>query len=374
MVVGTCLVALTGCVPIALNDTGASPDATFSPPAAIRDAAEQSRDQLSYTIRLPSGWHDLTDDYLAAVPTSVLSGYWTMADDLSTDGPYVTMSLFPMGEQVVSSTLSENAATKWESQLGDPKRGDSGYAETAAGGVITWASVSGDLDGERRTEHVAHILYGPYYMYVEVDTPEGDEHDAHALIDALQTVTISGPAELGDRAGAPVDADGTWASYCASLTAAAQADWQYVFQYRYDATGWDCPEVSDYLGSWFVTTKQSSYAVSVRREADMSLDDRLAELGTPEAVGDTGMSADGYSTELLGAKSFEGPNGSAGKRVDVGTTAPGSTVSYISRLYAYEDDQGGVVEVFVYDTVDNVVPETDWLEPFIATFTTASAS
>lgn len=368
-----CAGVLAGCVPVAADDE--TPGSTYSPPAQARVSAEDSREELDYTIDLPAGWHDLTDEYLAALPTSVLNGFWSTADDVSdTSGPYVTMSMRYLDPTVDSTSLSEHAAQTWAEDLGDPVRGDSGYAETADGGVISWASVTGDLDGEMRTEHVAHVLYGPYYMYVEIDTVAGDEASAHAILDALETVTISGPVDVGERGGAPVVRSGAWNSYCGTLSSAAQSGWSYVYQGRYDGSLWTCPEAFDYLGAWVVPEGDSSYAVSVMRDLDEALDDRLAELGTPTEVGGVATSKDGYVTELLGKETFVAPNGTAGVRVDTSTTAPGDTVGYVARLYAFADDRGGVVEVYVYDREMNVVPSTDWLEPFIATLATPVAN
>lgn len=369
-----CALGLAGCVPFGGDPFGDSPETTFSPPEEVRDAAEQSRDLLSYTIALPAGWYDLTDDYLDAIPTSVLSGYWTMADDLSTDGPYVTMSLFPLAQDADVENLTENAAKQWESKLGDAERGDSGYAETAAGGVITWASVTGDFNGEIRTEHVAHILYGPYYMYVEVDTPGGDEANAHAILDALQTVTISGPVDLGDRAGAPLEIDGKWTSYCGSVQAQAQSDWRYSFTLYYDSTLWRCPEGKDYLGEWAVDVDETTFGVEVDRILDTTLEDHLDMLGIAGAVGSTGETPNGYAIEVLDRTAFAAPGGAEGVRIDTATTAPGGSSPSNARAYMFEDSAGGVISVFVFNDENSTNPDTAWLEPFIATLTTPTAS
>ena len=61
-----------------------------------------------------------------------------MADDLSTDGPDVTMSLFPLNPDSDAAQASEESAQKLEAEMGNSVRGDSGYAETAQGGVIAW--------------------------------------------------------------------------------------------------------------------------------------------------------------------------------------------------------------------------------------------
>jgi hypothetical protein len=358
------VLTVTGCIPNAHGTgvSGAAPVASALPSAT---PGATTAEGLSYSIDLPAGWHDLTDTYVDSAASSVLAGFWTVADDLSTDGAYATMSMFPLDPEASLWNLSEDAVTRWEEELDQPESGDSGYAETAEGGVITWASVTGGLNGERRTEHVAHVLYGPYYMYVEVDTPPDDEEDAHAILDALKTVTIAGPEEVGNRAGAPIPYDGTWYSYCGSIKADVQDGWRYAFQTSMDSFAWHCPEESDYLGSWFVDAGDSTYAVTVRRELDMSLDERLDELGTPEKVGAVATSDDGYTTELLASKTFTAPNGTQGKVIDVATSAPGSDTAYVTRMYVFEDDQAGVAEIFVYDRDENVVPKTGWLEPFI---------
>jgi len=328
-----------------------------------------SREYLDYTIDLPAGWNDLTEEYLEALPTSVLSGYWSMGD-LDSDGPYVTMSMNALDPESDLSTLDDSAMDSWKDTLGDPELGDTGYSETADGGVITWASVTGDLGGERRTEHFAHILYGPYYMYVEIDTPEGDEANAHAMLDALSTVTMSGPLEVGDRAGAPVTEAGRWSSYCNTITAAAQDGWQYQFAYNYDATMWKCPEPTDYLGQWGVTTDDGEFVVIVDRLAETSMSEALEHRSVPADVGETATTKNGFTIELVAEEIFAAPNGTVGLRVDVSSTAPGGTAAANMRTYFFEDDGGGVTEVYVYENESNVVPQTDWLEPFIATLQT----
>ena len=331
-------------------------------------------EQLDYTIDLPTGWNDLTDEYLKDVPDSVLSGYWTMADDLSTDGPYVTMSMHELDPNADLSTMSEDAAAGWQDQLENSTRGDSGYAETVDGGVITWASISGDLNGERRTEHVAHILYGPYFMYVEVDTPEGDEVNAHAILDALSTVTITGPIKVGDRAGAPVAANGKWDSYCSTIQAASQAHWQYEFSASEDSHVWDCPVDTDYLGQWSIEESGQKYEVAVERAANMTLAEQRAENSIPDAVGGTAKTPNGSVFKLLAEAPFEAPGGGEGVRIDLSVTIPDSTTPFLSSAYLFEDSAGGVTTVYANSPEGKSVPETAWLEPFIATITTSSAS
>ena len=369
-----CALALGACVPFGGDPFAPSPDPSVSAPAAVVHAAEQSRGLLDYTIDLPDGWNDLTDEYLAQVPNSVLSGYWTMADDLSTDGPYVTMSLFPLSPDTDTAEASEQAAQKWEADMGDPVRGDSGYAETAQGGVITWTSVTGDFDGEQRSEHLAHIFYGPYYMYVEVDTPAGDEGNAHALLDALETVTITGPLFTGQRAGAPVAVDGRWTSYCGTIQADAQSDWHYTFTQSFDSVVWRCPEHIDYLGEWSVNVGSALYNVEVERTPDVDLASRRSQLSVPAAVGESAKTPHGSTIELLSEAAFGATGGGQGVRIDLATTIPGSDAPFISSAYLLEDSSGGVTLVFVSTPGGEVVPQTTWLEPFIATITTPSAS
>ncbi len=329
---------------------------------------------MDYTIDLPAGWNDLTDEYLAANDQSVLAGYWTMAGDLSTAGPYVTMSMNALDPKADISTLSEDAAERWKDQLDNTVRGDSGYGETVDGGVITWASISGSFDGGRRTEHVAHILYGPYYMYLEIDTPGGDEESAHAILDALSSVTIEGPLALGDRAGAPVPRDGTWTSYCRILEADVQDGWEYSFSQSADSAIWTCPESVDILGAWTVKRAGETFQVFVQRYPDTSTAAERARNAIPATVGDIGTTEHGYKIELVADTPFDGPRGAVGSRIDTATTPPdGGDISYL-RQYAFDDAAGGEVEVYVSTLTNSASPDTDWLEPFIASFVVADGA
>ena len=61
-----------------------------------------------------------------------------MADDLSTDGPDVTMSVFPLTPDSDAAQASEELAQELEAEMGNSVSGNSGCAETAQGGVIAW--------------------------------------------------------------------------------------------------------------------------------------------------------------------------------------------------------------------------------------------
>jgi hypothetical protein len=368
VLVAACLAVVAGCVPA----SEPAPSTFPTPPAEAVDAAEQARELLDYTIDLPAGWNDLTEDYLGGSSDSVLAGFWSMSDDADdTELPFATMSLNVADPEADPNAASEEAAERWAEGMDEPERGDSGYAETADGGVIRWASVTGTYADARRTIHAAHVYYGPYYMYVAIDVPAGDEESAHALLDALATVTMSGPIPTGDRAGAPVLEAGRWTSYCGYISSDAQPGWEYQFAPTMDSTLWRCPEPTDYLGEWSVQRGGTEYVVRVERARDSTIDERLDYLSTPSAVGETGTTPNGFDIEVLALESFAAPNGSTGIRLDTGTTPPGEQVAYVARLYAYEDEHGGVVQVFVYDRAKNVIPETDWLEPFIASLATS---
>jgi len=368
-----CAVTLAACIPIIRETPGPSATPTFNSQRAA--LGEASRSFLDYTIDLPAGWNDVTDDYLQHVPDSVLSGFWTMDSDLQSDGPYVTVSLHGVAAPDTDvMKAAEASAEGWRDDLKGASRGDSGYAETASGGVIIWASISGELDGELRTEHMAHVYYGPYAMYVEIDVPGGDEEDSHAILDALKTVTISGPVTTGERAGAPVPSAGTWSSYCHTIQASAQEGWAYQFTPGNDSFPWDCPEKTDYLGRWSVAHDGEQLTVEVGRMADIGLDARRDGLSIADSVGETETTTHGSEIKLLAEQPFDGPGAGKGVRIDLATLIPNSTSPYLSRSYLFEDSAGGVIEVYVDIQGGATIPDDGWLEPFVASITTPAAS
>jgi hypothetical protein len=176
---------------------------------------------------------------------------------------------------------------------------------------------------------------------------------------------VVGTLDPVERTAAPPDEGGRWYSYCRLLSIETQDGWVYANDESYDGTPWDCPERTDYLGTWLVSRPDADYVVFMRYQPERSVLEVLDAYSVPRNAGASNVSPNGYTIAVTAQGTFDLDGDSAGMWLDVTTTTPDEFDSY-TRFYGVSMADGSSLEVNVRNAENVAVVDLPGLAEALA--------
>jgi len=349
---------------------GGPPDAGQPPEVSAKatDSRGFEASNGAFTIDLPNQWNDLTADYTAEVPDTVMAAFWSTGTELGAPlTPFATVSTRPTvpGEDVAREVDEDMAS--WSGRMSGPEEGVATAFETEAGGRGVWRAVRGKIDGLDTTIYSIHIIDGSTKMMVLIESYMDITDPVAELLGALKTVRFPAvaepsvaPAAEPGRTAAPEDESGRWFSYCRTVSIAIQDEWVYSPQEGLDGTPWVCPEDTDYLGAWIATTPAGQYFVMAQYQAERTVEEARAEFSIPTVVGQAEVTPNGFTMELLDTGSAELANGMKVSWVEVKATTPEGFDSY-TRSYGVDLGGSTSIEFLTQTEANEPGGDYEWL-------------
>lgn len=303
------------------------------------------RSTIGFDMELPAGWNDLTDQYRRELPDTVLAAVFGMGSTLDVEGePFVTISTDHLGMDQYPRHEVYQDLDSWAKDMADPVRGAEGGIQTDAGAAGWWGTVTGEIHGRVTIIHAVHIFQGRYELMALIESYEGDDADATALLDALRTFEFTVPAKVEGRHGAPVADDGRWHSYCGTFSAAANPALAYDFVPSMDSKQWKCPEDTDYLGGWVDTSGGSQVNIHAQSRQGLTVAEARAEDSIPASVGETVTTPHKYEFTLMSEDAVAADDGGTMTRLTIFVVTPdGREVTEVGYFVSLGEEGTAVV-------------------------------
>ena len=343
------VLAATGCV--STDVPWADDDSAGEENELDELALDEPREPKPYTfaIDLPRGWHDVHDEYVQDYPGTNFDGLWEAAPSYRDDETFASASVW-MYPTDSPRALLHDESTKWAEEFEEVTFGDLEVRQTESGGSVYWQSVTGETEGQRMTMTPAYVFHGPYFLFVLVEKGPDSLAASEGILESLTSVEFSGPVDLSERAGPPSEIDGRWASYCNTVSVAAQPAWVYDFTPRYDVRGIRCDESFDYLGSWYVELDGVPHSVTSDHFLGSTVDEIMTANAIPHEVGVPTASASGAIHTLERLDQLTRSDGVPVTWIQDRIEFDDGTVSFVQAIFIEFDT--GVVDIGIFTRAD----------------------